>query len=162
MRIASASANIDAPIELVWNVMVSVADYGAWNPFIVRIDTPAGRDPQVGDDLILNVKWASGRRVKSREQVTRLDAPARESDVTRAVLEYDFRGPLAAANLTRGRRTQALEQYPGEPTRYVTTEHLHGLLVALVPLKSIQNGFERHAAALKIRAESLHTSAAGH
>jgi len=32
----SASTNIDAPIDVVWAVMLDIASYGEWNPFVVR------------------------------------------------------------------------------------------------------------------------------
>lgn len=148
-RTARAEVEIDAPVDVVWRHMLDTDAYGEWNPFIVRVDRLAGRDPAVGDDLRLHVRWRDGRSVTTVERITELDPP---SD-GRALLEYDYRGPLAALRLVRGRRRQELTD-PGEGrTRYVTTETLHGLLSAAAPIRKVQDGFERHARALKSRAE---------
>jgi hypothetical protein len=155
-RVAEATAAVDAPLDVVWATMLDLAAYPAWNPFVVRIDGPPGRPAAVGDDLVLHVRWANGRGVRTTERITRLDPPAEDGDGRRATLEYEFRGPLAALGLVRGRRQQVVEQRPGGPTRYRTAERLHGLLAAAAPLARVQDGFERHAAALAARAEARH------
>jgi hypothetical protein len=155
-RWAEASASIEAPIEVVWAVVLDLDAYPSWNPFVVRIDGPVGRPAAVGDELVLHVRWASGRGVTTRERITRLDPPADG----RATLEYEFGGPLAALGLVRGRRLQELEGGPGERTRYRTAERLHGLLAFAAPIGRVQDGFERHAAALAARAEAVHTGRA--
>ena len=155
-RSAEAAASIEAPIEVVWAVVLDLDAYPAWNPFVVRIDRPVGRPAAVGDELVLHVRWASGRGVTTRERITRLEPP---SD-GRATLEYEFGGPLAALGLVRGRRLQELEGASGAPTRYRTAERLHGLLAFAAPIGRVQDGFERHAAALKARAEAVHAGRA--
>jgi hypothetical protein len=155
--LAQASASIDAPISVVWDVMVDVDAYGEWNPFIVDVDGPSGRPPAVEDDLVLHVRWSDGKGVKTRERITRMEPPVAHGEVQRAVLEYEFRGPIAALHLSRGRRVQVLEQRAGEPAVYVTSERLHGLFVRLAPMDKVRDGFERHAAALKARAEARPT-----
>ena len=153
--LAQSSVSIDAPISVVWDVMVDVDAYAEWNPFIVDIDGPSGRPLGVGDDLVLHVRWSDGKGVTTRERITRMEPPVAHGEVQRALLEYELRGPIAALHLTRGRRLQALEQRAGEPTVYITSERLHGLLVRLAPIDKVRDGFERHAAALKARAEAL-------
>jgi hypothetical protein len=148
---AEASASIAAPIDACWDAMLAFDGYAAWNPFIVAIERASPGAVRVGDDLVLRVRWSSGRRVSSRERVSRLEPPARDGDVLRAALEYEFRGTLAALGLVRGRRLQTLEQRAGGPTLYRTSERLHGPLAWLVPIRSVQDGFERHAAALAAR-----------
>jgi hypothetical protein len=150
-RWAYAAATIDAPLDLVWSVMLDFEAYPAWNPFVVRVD--GARVPEVGDDLVLHVRWSSGRGVTSRERVTRVEPPGGEP--RRAALEYEFGGPLAALGLVRGRRLQEVEEVL-DGTRYRTSERLHGRLVFAAPLGRVRDGFERHAAALKVRAEAVH------
>ena len=96
MPIAEASIEIAAPIERVWSVMVDVARYGEWNPFLHRID--AREPPRAGSELILHVKWSSGGGATSRERITRLEAPAGG----RALLEYEFLGVLHTIGAVRG------------------------------------------------------------
>jgi hypothetical protein len=156
---AEAEVEIAAPIELVWRIMLDLEGYAAWNPFIVRIDAPRPGPARVGDDLGLHVRWRSGLRVRTRERITRLEPPRPVGSRREALLEYEFRGPVAALRLVRGRRLQALEQLAGGPTRYRTSERLHGALAIFVPARAVRDGFERHAAALAARAEWLARSA---
>jgi hypothetical protein len=151
MGLAKASVTIAAPIDLVWSVMLDLAAYREWNPFIYKIRKSGNEVAVVGDDLVLHVRFRSGRAVASPERITFIEPPS----ATGARLEYEFRGPLHAAGLVRGRRQQLLEPISGESTRYRTEERFRGLLGFAVPAASVQDGFERHAAALKQRAESL-------
>ena len=139
-RSAEATASIAAPLEVVWAVMLDLDRYPDWNPFVVQVDGPAG-----------------GRGVTTRERITRLEPPGA---ARRATLEYDFGGPLATLGLVRGRRLQEVEQGPPGSTRYRTAERLHGLLAFAAPIGRVQDGFERHAAALKARAEAVHAGTA--
>ena len=156
---AEAQVDIEAPIERVWQVMIDMPRYGEWNPFIVQVGLPSG--VRVGADLMLHVAFANGMRVKNPERILRLDAPAAGADgVVRACLEYQSRGPLHALNLVRASRPQLIERLGDGRTRYRTHETFGGLLARAVPLKQVQDGFERHAAALKRRCESPGTTAA--
>ncbi len=150
MRLAQATVTIDAPIDLVWSVMLDLDAYREWNPFIYRARRSGGDTPRVGDDLVLHVKFASGRRFASPEQITFMQPP----EAGKATLAYEFRGPLHTANLIRGRRLQQLET-AGAATVYRTQESFRGLIGFTVSVAAVQDGFERHAAALKQRVESL-------
>ena len=158
---AEAEVEIAASIELVWRIMLDLEAYALWNPFIVRIDAPRPGPARVGDDLGLHVRWRSGLRVHTRERITRLEPPRPVGSRREALLEYEFRGPVAALGLVRGRRLQALEQDAGGPTRYRTSERLHGALAVLVPAPALRDGFERHAGALAARAEQMARSTRG-
>jgi hypothetical protein len=148
MPLAHASTVIDAPMELVWRVMLDLAGYGSWNPFIVKVDAPDGREARVGDDITLHVRFrGASSLVASHERITRLEPPH--------LLEYQFRGPLHHTGLVRGRRLQTLEPESATSTRYSTKERFFGLLAIAVPTKLVQDGFERHARALKDRAEAI-------
>ena len=155
-RSAEASATIEAPHEVVWAVMLDLDAYPAWNPFVVQVDGPAGRPASVDDELVLHVRWATGRGVTTRERITRLEPPDGGRGGT---LEYDFGGPLARLGLVRGRRLQQVERAATGST-YRTSERLHGLLAFAAPIGRVQDGFERHAAALKARAEAVHAGTA--
>lgn len=154
MPVAEASVTIDAPIDVVWQVMLDIAAYDEWNPFIYHIDGPRDRPPAVGDDLGLHVRWHTGGTVQTTERITRLEPPSTTAGVSRAELEYDFLGPLAGLHLVQGRRQQTLTQTEGGPTGYHTREHLHGLLAWATPIGRVREGFARHSRALKQRAEA--------
>lgn len=157
---AFASAEIDATIDLVWSVMLDFSAYPQWNPFIRRIEGIAGA-PEVGQAMVLEVHFIGGSKVRSPERIGRIAPPApetadpRPSESRQATLVYCFEGFLSRLHLVRGSRFQYLEQRPGGPTVYRTEEEFHGLLRRFVPLAAVQDGFERHAQALKARAESL-------
>lgn len=152
---AEASVSIDAPVGLVWKVMLDLESYGLWNPFIVRVGARDTRAPKVGDDLKLHVRFKGGKAVVSPERITAMQHPLAEGDVVRAALEYEFRGPLHLTGMVRGRRRQMLEQASAGSTKYRTDERFRGALAFIVPTGLVQDGFERHAHALKLRAEAL-------
>ena len=109
MRLAQATVTIDAPIDLVWSVMLDLPAYREWNPFIYRARKSGDDTARVGDDLVLHVRFRSGRAVASPERITAIEAPADG----RAALEYEFRGPLHACGLIRGRRRRSWKTLAG-------------------------------------------------
>lgn len=143
---------IDAPLTAVWETMLDTAAYPGWNPFVVRAECP--RPAQVGDPIRLTVRWASGRTATSPERISVLDPPATGADGTsRATLACVYEGLLARLGLVRGTRWQHLEQEAGGPTRYTTVEELRGPLVPLAGPGRVQEGFRRHAEALRAQVE---------
>jgi len=148
----SASATIEAPLDVVWGVMLDLASYPQWNPFAYRIDG----DTPVGSPILIHVRWANGKTVKSPERIAVVEPPATGADgVRRATLAYDYEGLPSKIGLLRGRRWQRLEQRDGGPTTYDTVEDFSGPLVRFAGPGRVAEGFARHAAALKERAESL-------
>ncbi len=155
MGTAQAASVIDAPIDLVWAVMLDTDRYPEWNPFVVRIDLPRRRSVQVGDPIVLHVRWLTGGRTTSSERVTKMEPPE-ASGGRRALLEYQYHGVLHGPGLIRGRRKQELSRLDEAATSYSTFEHLKGPLAWAAPIVKVRDGFERHAAALKARAEAVH------
>lgn len=155
MPVAQTEIVIQAPIARVWSVITDIHRYPEWNPFVVKIDCTESQ-PRVGTGFTLNVQFKDAKSVvKTWEQITRMEPPAARDGAEHALLEYEFLGPLHSLYLVRGRRQQWLESLPDGSTRYRTYERLHGLLAWAAPIAKVQDGFERHAAALKQRAESL-------
>ena len=147
-----ASIEIDAALDEVWAVMLDTASYADWNPFVVRAECAAV--PQVGDPILLHVRWANGRGTTSPERISVLEAPHDDEEgVRRATLAYVYEGLPAKLGLVRGTRFQRLSQSPGGPTSYDTVEEFSGPLVRLAGPKRVEDGFSRHAAALKRRCE---------
>jgi hypothetical protein len=144
---ARAQLDIDAPIERVWDVLVSLERYPEWNPFVVKVDGAARAGLQ--QHLTLHVVFSGGLRVRSGEFVTRVDPPG---DV--ATLAWRFTGLLPTLGLVRAERVQTLSRGPGGRTRYESVEAFDGLLRHFVPVGRVVDGFERMAQALKARAET--------
>jgi hypothetical protein len=151
----SASVDIDAPIEQVWAVMLDTGAYGEWNPFVVRAEcaSPA----KVGDPIVLHVRWANGRGTTSPERIVAIEPPYADADTQRALLAYVYEGLPSRLGLVRGTRFQQLSQSAGGPTRYETVEEFSGPLVALAGPKRVEDGFRRHAEALRVRCEGITT-----
>ena len=147
----SASVEIEAPIERVWSVMLDTASYGEWNPFVEKADCSS--DPAVGDPIVLHVRWANGRSTTSPERISVIEPPHEEGGLRRATLAYVYEGLPAKLGLVRGTRYQRLWQQPGGPTHYDTVEEFSGPLVRLAGPKRVEDGFRRHAEALKQRCE---------
>ena len=149
----SASTTIDAPLAVVWEVMLDTGRYGEWNPFVERAECPT--PPSVGDPIVLHVRWANGRTTRSPERISAIEPPATdEAGVTTARLSYVYEGLPAKLGLVRGTRHQRLRQEPGGPTSYDTVEEFSGPLVRFAGRERVAEGFRRHAAGLKQRVES--------
>ncbi len=146
-----ASVAINAPIEHVWSVMVNTAAYGEWNPFVEQAD--CAFPPRVGDPIVLHVRWTNGSATTSPERISIVDPPHDEGGVRRATLAYVYEGLPAKLGLVKGIRYQRLSQQPGGPTHYDTVEEFSGPLVKLAGPKRVEDGFQRHAEALKKRCE---------
>jgi hypothetical protein len=151
---AESTIEIQAPIDRVWKTILDLSAYREWNPFIVKVDGVDGA-PVVGQRMRLHVVWSDGGGASSNEVFDAIeppDAPGGQSE-RKARLVYSYRGPLHALWLVRATRVQTLSQAPGGPTRYHTVENFSGLLSGFIPIVKVQDGFERHARALKDRAE---------
>jgi hypothetical protein len=149
-----ASVEIDAPLDLVWSVMLDVDRYPEWNTFVVRADCPS--PPAVGDPIRLHVRWADGGRATSPERITAVEQPEAAADgVRRAALAYAYEGLPARLGLVRSVRWQRLTQPSGQPTTYDTVGEFAGPFVRFAGPDRIEDGFRRHAEALRQRAESL-------
>ncbi|MCY1054548.1 SRPBCC domain-containing protein [Nannocystis sp. SCPEA4] len=147
---AEATIIIDAPPEHVWAVMLDFSRYHEWNPFIVRVEQQG--PVALGGRMRLHVRWNDGTTASSGEQITELVAPA---DGRPGCLAYRFTGLLPAFGLVRATRVQRVEPLPDGRTRWFTRERFTGRLIRFLPLAKVEDGFGRHACALKARAEQL-------
>ena len=149
-----ASVSIDAPLEVVWQVMLDTERYAEWNPFVERAETPV--PPAVGNPIVLHVRWANGKTTRSPERITAIEPPSTTEDgSTTALLTYVYEGLPRRLRLLAATRHQRLTQRPGGPTTYDTVEEFSGPLVRLAGPGRVADGFRRHAEGLKARAEGL-------
>jgi hypothetical protein len=109
----------------------------------------------VGNPIVLHVRWADGRTVTSPERITAIEPPATDADgVTTALLSYQYAGLPSRLRMLSAVRHQRLTQRPGGPTTYDTVEHFAGPFVRFAGPARVEEGFRRHAEALKLRAET--------
>lgn len=155
MPSAQTDILINAPLDRVWAVMTDIDSYREWNPFVEHLEC-ADQPIRLGSDLTLHIQFANGWKRQEIERITRLEPPHPHGGTQRAVLQYTFTGFLHNWNLVRGQRPQILTARGDAQTHYHTDETLTGWLAWAAPIKQVQDGFERHAAALKARCEALH------
>ena len=145
----SASADIDAPIDLVWRLLVDFDSYPDWNPFTTRVVTTL----QVGEPVELHVDMPGRSRSVQTEWVNLVEPGRTVCWGTRVVHPW-----LLCAN-----RWQTLTDMGDGRTRYETIDRFSGVLVPLVMAlygEPMRQGFESVAQALKKHAESHAGSAA--
>jgi uncharacterized protein YndB with AHSA1/START domain len=127
-----AELEIEAPIDLVWAVLVDYASYSSWNPLLVRVEG-AAREGEV-----LQVHCADGALVRDKTQVCvgRVDPP-------RELVWND--GP-------RGERARGWKLHALGPTR---TRVVHGCWgrASSTPTETLRE-LGRMNVALRIHAEA--------
>ncbi len=142
-RVFAATVEIDAPPELVWEVLTDLAAYPRWNPFTIEVRSTL----RVGDPIDLTVRMSRlGWTVKQRERVSEVRAPER--------LAWTMK--LGSRHLVNAERIQRIERLPSGGSRYTTEDAIAGALAPLVFAifgTSLEDGFRAMAAALKAEAE---------
>ncbi len=144
--VASVTVEIDAPPQVVWDVLVDYARYPEWNPYTVRVETTL----QIGSviDLYLPDPAKPGETFLNREYIRVLDAPHH--------LQYDTAEELPGIHAVRD---QWVEDLGGGRSSYRTTDVFTGTVAKTVmDLQGqwVKDGFDSVAHALKARAEALH------
>lgn len=147
-----ATVEIDAPLALVWQVMLDTERYAEWNPFLERIETPS--PPAVGNPIVLHVRWTNGRTTRSPERITAIEPPSTAADgTTTALLSYEYEGLPGRLRMLSAVRHQRLTQPPDGPTTYDTVEEFDGPFVRFAGPGRVADGFRRHAEGLKAECE---------
>lgn len=138
-----ASADIAAPPDEVFAVLVDLDGYGAWNPFTPRVRSTL----EVGAPVRLDVVLGPRRRTRSTNVVEAVDPPHR----------IVWSSTLLHPALLRTRRTQRVEPLPDGGSRYTTHEVFTGPLapvVGLVSRRAVERGFAAVADALRDHVEA--------
>lgn len=143
--VIDAAMEIDAPAELVWQVITDFPRYGEWNPFVTEC-----RSSLIPGEPIDMVVRLGGRPRRQREWI-RSHTPGHE-------LSYSMR-PVALGTL-HSLRSHTLTPLGDHRTRYESHFELNGWLhpvvVALLG-KHLKAGFAGMTAGIQQRAESLRT-----
>jgi hypothetical protein len=142
--IASDKVDINAPREIVWDILFDLKRYPEWNPFTYRVDSTL----QPGDPIDLYVRMPiRGDRLQT-EQMKVVDRPR----------ELSWGMKLGFEFLLKALREQHIEKVSESSCTYQTWDALSGLLMPLVIglfKTDMQNGFNNMAYALKTRAEQI-------
>jgi hypothetical protein len=137
--------DIDAPPEVVWQVLTDLDRYPEWNPFI----TSSVGKAAVGETLVNRMDPPGGRAMTFKPQVT----------VVEDGKTFEWLGKLVFSGVFDGRHRFDVEASP-TGTKFTQSESLDGILVRFLR-KSLdtttKSGFEALNLALKARAESVAT-----
>ena len=145
----SAGVDIDAAPERVWEALIDLGAYAAWNPFIVRAEGTV----EPGCRLTLTMQPVGGRATTLRPRLVEVAAPR----------QLRWRGRLGIPGLLDAEHTFLL-QPRGSGTRLIQQETFRGVLVPFVAA-SLDRGtlpaFVAMNEALKRRAEHSASRARG-
>ncbi|MCP4038910.1 MAG: SRPBCC domain-containing protein [bacterium] len=144
MQTVRAEIEIDAPPEVVFDILTDLERYPEWNPFTPRIDSSL----EIGAAVRMRVRLREGRGL--RRQVETVTANERPHKLC-------WGANIPVRFLIRADRCQRLESLEGGRTKYVCTDDISGWLTPIVIRyfgKAMRRGFEDCAIALKKRAES--------
>jgi hypothetical protein len=139
-----SEAEIDAPPDVVWGVLVDLGAYPLWNPYTIAMRSTL----RVGDPMVMTVKMNELITIEQTEHIRVLEAGHKVC----WGIETD------TPEFNSGERCQWLEPLPGGGTRYITEDLIEGLANPLVLGLfdgDLQRGFDGVAAGLKARAEAL-------
>jgi alpha-tubulin suppressor-like RCC1 family protein len=137
-----SEADIAAPAEKVWQVLMDLDRYPAWNPYTIAMRSTL----EVGDPMVMTVKMNELLTLEQTEHIRVLEGH-------KVCWGIDTETP----ELNSGERCQWLEPLPGGGTRYVTEDLIEGTLNPIVNAlfdADVERGFDAVAVALKARVES--------
>jgi hypothetical protein len=139
-----AEAEIQAPPDLVWSILMDLDKYSIWNPYTIAMQSTL----KIGDPMIMTVKMNDLLTLTQTENIRVLEAGHK------VCWGIDTDTPEANS----GERCQWLEPLPGGKTHYVTEDLIEGTLnVVVLGLfdNDLKTGFDGVARGLKMRAETL-------
>jgi hypothetical protein len=139
MRTITATVDLDATPEHVWQVLTDTTGHASWNPFITRM---AGR-VEVGEKLDIRIAPPGGKSMSFHPVVTDVQPAQRLA----------WLGQLGFPGLFDGAHTFTLTPLPDGRTQLVQSETFSGVLVWISRglLAKTRAGFEAMHDALSRR-----------
>ncbi|MEU6184724.1 SRPBCC domain-containing protein [Nocardia sp. NPDC047038] len=141
------AADIDAPADLVWQVITDFPRYGEWNPFVTEC-----RSSLVPGEPIDMLVQVSGSKPRKQREWIRSHTQGRE-------LSYAMKPvPLGALHSLRSHTVTPL---PDNRTRYESHFELGGWLHPVVVAslgKNLRRGFEGMTDGIQKQTEALRAS----
>jgi len=142
-REITTQIEIDAPAEVVWEILVDFERHPEWNPFIEEISGEA----EQGSRLALTVRPPGGSAMSFGPTVLAADEAR----------ELRWLGRVGLPHIFDGEHRFVLEPLGAERVRLVHSECFRGILVPLLWRRfaaRTREGFEQMNRALKQRAEN--------
>lgn len=141
MKKIIAESTINAPIDIVWDILEDFDNYHTWNDFCPKIET----SKVVGDAFIMTVHMKPGKKPIIQKEIFSDYEPLRRVGWS-----------LNWGIFLKTHRIQDLTKIDKNTTHYYTEDKFWGLLTPLVMLlykKDVQRGFDFVAKALKEKSE---------
>lgn len=139
MREIRTEIEIDAPPELVWEVLADLDSYGEWNPHVTR----ARGDLREGESIEITVDRIGEETRTMTVRVTAVEAPR----------HLEWVGTVGSRWLFEGRHTFELHALEGGRTGLRNREEVFGILTPLVLSEEPERDYERMNRALRERVE---------
>ncbi|WP_067538734.1 SRPBCC domain-containing protein [Nocardia crassostreae] len=139
--------DIDAPAELVWQVLTDLGSYGEWNPFVASCSSTL----EPGAPIDMQVRLI-GSKPKTQREFIHSHTPGKE---------FSYR-MKPVPGVLRSERSHTLTPLSDGRTRYDSHFQLEGplsIVVSTVLGAALSRGFDGMTTAVKQRAESLRASA---
>ncbi|EIW76660.1 hypothetical protein CONPUDRAFT_168481 [Coniophora puteana RWD-64-598 SS2] len=157
---SAASIDIDAPRDIVWDVLMDWDAYHEWNPFVRgqritdKSKNPLARAPQQGDYLYIHPVHIPPTFEKKRfPSSTFINITAYDPSMYRVA----WGGDQVASWLLHTERWQALSELDGgQRTRYESIEAFSGVLAYIIKVilkGGLDQGAQAMADGLKNRSE---------
>jgi hypothetical protein len=135
-------AELDAPIDDLWSLLVDFENYGRWNPFVPKLECLG--PVAAGTAIRLEVHWPRGGKVISPERLVEVRAPRSGA----ARLTYVYEGLAAKLKLLRSIRSQELLSLDAGRTRWRSEFDCGGILEPFLPIDQIELGFASQGEAM--------------
>ena len=136
---------INAPIDVVWNILVDFEGYSKWNPFCPQIINKA---LAVGEEVDMQIDLGNGLQ-QQVEVLERIEQPSQ--------LAWGMRMVLDGEEQLKALRTQCLSAIDENSCEYISEDAFSGTLAKQVTEAmgpAIEKGFNLCAYGLKAYAES--------
>lgn len=133
--------HIQAPVNIVWKILMDFQNYPEWNPFICHISG----EPQVGRQLQLEICPPDSSAMKFSPKV--LECIKNQS--------FIWKGKLLINGIFDGQHQFTLQEQAEGSTLLIHEEYFSGILVRWIDLSKTEKGFQLMNDTLKKRAEAL-------
>ena len=132
---------INAPDDIIWNIITDFDGYSRWNPFIKEISGI----PEEESQIEVFIKPPNSNGMKFRPRIIKYEPKK----------ELGWLGRLWILKLFDGEHSLIIKKIDDNKTLFIQKERFHGLLVPLLSnlLKNTKSGFELMNNALKQEAE---------
>ena len=147
--VRSLTVDIDAPASVVWDVLVDLDEYPAWNPFCIAVTSTL----EIGAPFDMTLAdYSSGEGTFSYTEYVCAVVPER-------LLSWELL-PTAESN-DAARRDQVIETVSETACRYYSTDAFLGSQAHTIMAETgewVKRAFDDTAIALKERAEALYSA----